>query len=150
MLTSMISFTSYTIIPDLKLILVNCQGTITFKDLIQLNLRFIADKLYDSSFDVLMDFRDSTALAFKLDVAEFFDFFKKTISLSQRVRNGILYNTPNQKFIISVYKPTASLMKVDVEAFREINEYLVWMQFSSNEQVTIKEALDSIKNKSSN
>ena len=89
----MISFTSYTIIPDLKLILVNCQGTITFKDLIQLNLRFIADKLYDSSFDVLRDFRDSTDLAFKLDVAEFFDFFKKTISSSQRVRNGILYNT---------------------------------------------------------
>lgn len=139
------NYTSHTIIPDLNLIITNFQGTISMKDVIQLNLQFIADKSFDSSFDLLMDFRDSTALAFKIDIADFFDFFKTNVVLKKRIRSGILYSTLNQKFLISVYKPTASLMNIEAMGFQEINECLDWMKYSETDQIKIKEALQSIK-----
>ena len=139
------SYSSYTILPESHLIVTNFQGSITIKDIIHLNLLFIADKSYDSTFDLLMDFRDSTALAFKMDITDFFDFFKKNVFLKKRIRNGILHSTPNQKYLVSVYAPTASLMKIDVKDFKEIESYFEWMQYSDDEQLTIKEKLKSIK-----
>jgi len=137
--------TSYQIIPESKLILTYFQGSITMKDLIQLNIKFISDKAYDSTFNLIMDFRDSTALAFKMDIADFFEFFKKNVSLKQKILSGILYSTPNQKFLISFYIPTARLVNIHAEGFREINQCLDWMQYSAEEQIKIKDALSSMK-----
>ena len=141
------NYTSYLIIPEKKLIITNFQGSITMNDLIQLNLLFISDNSYDSTFDLLMDFRESTALAFKMEIADFFDFFKKNISLKKKIHSGILFSTPNLNFLISVYKPPAMLMNIEAEGFREINKCLEWMRFSVEDQVIIIEALNSIKSK---
>lgn len=115
------------------------------KDVIQLNLQFITDKIYDPSFDLLMDFRDSTALAFKIDLADFFDFFKKNVVLKKKIRNGILFSTTNQKFLIAFYKPTARLLKIEVEDFTDLKVCLDWMKYSESQQVIVNEALKSLK-----
>lgn len=137
--------TSYTIIPELKLIITYGKGRVFIEDIIQLNRNFISDKQYDPSFDLLMDFRDSIAIAFKFDILDFFDFFKENVSLKTRIRNGILYGTPNQKFLISIYKPIANLAKIDTENFKDIKLYFDWMQFSEDEQKVINDAIRSMK-----
>ena len=140
------NYTAYTIIPDLKLIITYFEGTVTFNDVIKLNMQFISDKLYDSTFNILMDFRNSTALAYRMDLKEYFEFFKKNISLSKRIRNGIMYRTANQKFIISMYIPIAKLMKIDAKEFETLEKYFTWMEFTAEEQDLIRGKLNSIKN----
>jgi hypothetical protein len=69
--------TSYTIIPELKLIITYCNGRVLMEDIIQLNRNFISDQRYDPSFDLLMDFRESIAIAFKFDILDFSISLKK-------------------------------------------------------------------------
>jgi hypothetical protein len=137
--------TSFLIIPELKLILTYFQGSININDIIQMNLQLIADKSYDSTYNMIMDFRDSTALAFKMDITDFFEFFKKTITLKKKIQCGIMYSTPNQKILIAFYIPTAMLLNINAQGFRELNKCLDWMHFTPEEQLKIKEALSSMK-----
>lgn len=142
----MTCYTSYLILPELKVILANFQGKIKLHELIQANLNFIGDKKYDPLFDVILDFRDSMAIAFGMDMFEYINFFKKSVRLKQRVKVGILYHSPNQKFLINVYKPLASLLKMDVGDYEQIDECLIWMGYSDQDQIQIKASLQGIKN----
>lgn len=141
--------TSYTIIPELKLIITYCNGRVLMEDIIRLNRNFISDQRYDPSFDLLMDFRESIAIVFKFDILDFFDFLKENVSLKTRVRNGILYSTPNHNFLISIYKPIASLGKIDAENFKDIKLYFDWMKYSEDEQKVINDAICIMRSNSS-
>ena len=145
----MTSYTSYNIHPALRLILTNFQGTIQISDVTQMTLKFINDKEYDASYDLIMDFRDSIAFGFKLDLMDYIEFFKKSISLKNRIQVGIMYSTPNQKFLLSIYKPIASLLKMDVGDFEKIDSCLQWMGYTENDQLLIKESLEKMKYKPS-
>lgn len=142
----MTGYTSYQILPELQVILVNFQGKIKLNDLIQSNINFISDPDFDPIFDVILDFRDSMAIAFGMDMFEYINFFKKSVRLKQRVKVGILYQSPNQKFLISIYKPLASLLKMDVGDYEQIDACLMWMGYSDHDQLLIKASLQGIKN----
>lgn len=144
----MTNFNSYVILPELRLIVTNFQGKTQLDDVIQLNLKFLADQAYDSSYDVIMDFRDSLAIGFRMDLMDYVEFFKKSVSLKQKIRLGIMYQTSNQEFLLNIYKPIAKLLKMELEIFRTLDGCLTWMKYTDEEQVLIKEALSSIKSKS--
>lgn len=144
----MTNFNSYVILPELRLIVTNFQGKTQLDDVIQLNLKFLADQAYDSSYDMIMDFRDSLAIGFRMDLMDYVEFFKKSVRLKQKIRLGIMYQTSNQEFLLNIYKPIAKLLKMDLEIFRTLDECLTWMKYADEEQVLIKEALSSIKSKS--
>lgn len=135
---------AFSIIPDLKLILTYVEGRATLADVIKLNTRFLSDPAYDPAYDIIMDFRKSTALAFKMDIAEYFTFFRKNVKLPRRIKSGLLYSTPNHRFLISIYKPTAKLMKIDVGDFMDLEKCLDWMKYQPTEQLRIREALDAL------
>src|SRR5512133_2000675 len=126
---AMTTYTSYTILPGCSVILTNFQGKIQMGDLIELNLKFISDPFYDASFDVIMDFSGSIAICYKMDLLEYIEFFKKTIRLKKRVKVGIVYSSPNQYYLINIYKPIASLLKMDVQDFKELDPCLRWMGY---------------------
>lgn len=144
----MTNFNSYVILPELRLIVTNFQGKTQLDDVIQLNLKFLADQAYDSSYDMIMDFRDSLAIGFRMDLMDYVEFFKKSVRLKQKIRLGIMYQTSNQEFLLNIYKPIAKLLKMDLEIFLTLDECLTWMKYADEEQVLIKEALSSIKSKS--
>lgn len=144
----MTNFNSYVILPELRLIVTNFQGKTQLDDVIQLNLKFLADQAYDSSYDMIMDFRDSLAIGFRMDLMDYVEFFKKSVRLKQKIRLGIMYQTSNQEFLLNIYKPIAKLLKMELEIFRTLDECLTWMKYADEEQVLIKEALSSIKSKS--
>ena len=60
-----------------------------------------------------------------------------------------MYSTPNQKFLLSIYKPIASLLKMDVGDFEKIDSCLQWMGYTENDQLLIKESLEKMKYKPS-
>jgi hypothetical protein len=141
----MATFTSYRILPDLGLILSNFQGKIKIGDVIQTNLQFISDKEYDSSYDLIMDFSDSIAIAYRMDLMEFVEFFKKSVKLKKRVRIGMIISSPNQNYLLDLYKPIANLLKMDVECFSDIDPCLTWLGYTENEQQIVKSNFQHIK-----
>jgi hypothetical protein len=138
-------FTSYRIIPDLKVILCYFQGSIKMEDVVKLNLRFIKDEAYDLTFDVILDFKNSLALGYRIDILDYVEFLKKTIHLKERVKVAILTNSINQEFLISVYIPIAKLLKIDVAKFQQMDASLQWMGYSEGEKLRILESFKSIK-----
>ena len=62
--------------------------------------------------------------------------------------NGRVY-TPNHHFLISIYKPIASLGKIDAENFKDIKLYFDWMKFSEDEQKVINDAIFLMRSNSS-
>jgi hypothetical protein len=145
---TMVKYTSYTVLSEYRVILTNFQGKIQVGDLIELNRRFISDPSYDASFDVIMDFSGSIAIGYKMDLLDYIEFFKKTIRLKNRVRVGIVYSSPNQNYLIGIYKPIASLLKMDVKDFKELDPCLGWMGYTEKVQQQIKASLESIRNTS--
>lgn len=141
----MASFTSYRILPGLRLILSNFQGKIQIGDVIQTNLQFISDKEYDSSYDLIMDFSESIAIAYRMDLMEFVEFFKKSVKLKKRVRIGMIISSPNQNYLLDLYKPIANLLKMEVESFSHIDPCLTWLGYTENEQQIVKSNFQHIK-----
>lgn len=136
---------SYTILPELKLVICNYQGEISIKEVTQLTLTFIADPSFNPDFNVLLDFRNSAAIGFRVDITDYVDFLRKTISFKRKVKLGIVYSTPNQEFLLKFYKTFGKLLNLDIENFRQLEQYFDWMQFSENERQQITVSLQSIK-----
>nr|WP_319510209.1 hypothetical protein [uncultured Draconibacterium sp.] len=141
----MTGHSSYIILPSMKLIITYSSGKVNLKNLQELNQRFLTDKNYNPTFDVLMDFRDAVAIAFKMDVTEYLNFLKGNVSLPKKVRTGVVYSTLNFKFLLSIYKPLAALQKIDVGSFKSMTECLDWMAYAADEQKLINDAIESIK-----
>lgn len=139
------TYSSYLILPRNNLIMCNFQGKSRLVDVIKINNDFLNDEAYNASYDVILDFRNTIAIAFEFDLQEFAKFFKKTVKLQKRVKVGILYSTVNQEFLFSIYKPIAKLLGMDVGNYRKIDDCMKWMNYSEEDQAAIKAALDSIK-----
>lgn len=141
----MVKYSSFRIIPELNLILCNFQGKIQIKDVIQLNIDFIGDKDYNPSYDVLIDFRNSLAIGYRIDILQYVSFFIKSIHLKKKVHVGVLYSTYNQEFLLKIYKGFGKILQMDIENFQQIDDCLVWMGFSNGNELLINEILNSLK-----
>lgn len=141
-------FTSYKILPEQKLIVCNYQGGITIKDVIQLTQIFIADKDFNPAYHVLIDFRNSSAIGFGLDVADYVSFFKKSITVQGKVKVGILFRTPNQEYLLKIYKGFGKIMGLEIEIFKMIDPCMEWLCFSGTGKDLVISELNSIKSTS--
>ncbi len=139
------SYSSYKILPEQKLILTNFEGEIEMRDIIKINIEFLGDPLYDPRFDVIMDFTNSMAIGFKVDLMDYIEFFKKNVRLPERIKVGIVVSTPNQEFLVSLYKPIAALMKMDVGKFRRMVDCFKWMKMEDTTKALVFSELNSIK-----
>lgn len=146
----MSNFANYIIIPELRLLVSYYSGSITLKDLIHLNELFIKDDLFDSSYDALVDFRDSKAIGFRVDISEYFNFIKSKVSFSKQIQNGILYSTTNQKYLINIFRTFSKVIKINTEGFVNIENYFEWMGYNEMQKRILLNALDSLKNATEN
>lgn len=142
------NFTSYKILTEQKLIICNYQGEITIKDVMLLTQAFVADEAFNSAYHVLIDFRNSSAIGFRVDITDYVNFFKKTVAPKGKVKVGIMYSTPNQEYLLKIYKGFGKLMNLDIENFKLIEPCMEWMHFESQEKELVIKELNSIKSTS--
>jgi hypothetical protein len=139
------SFLSYKILPENKLILANFQYKVQTRDLKGLTLKYMEDSLYNPYYNLLMDFSDSLAIIFRLELHDYLDFFKKSVLLTSILRAAILFTSPNHEFLIKIYKAMAKLFKMDVEKFKEVNSASSWLGLPIKDFVPIDSHLMQIK-----
>lgn len=141
----MSGYTSYIIVPELKLIITYFEGSMSLEDLIHLNKKFMNDEMFDPSYDMLMDFRNAVAIGFRMDIQDYIDFLRNSVSFPKVIRNGIIYGTPNLKFLVSVFKPLSRLMKLNTMSFPKMEEYFEWMNYEQEEQNMIFSKIQLIR-----
>lgn len=142
------NFTSHKILTEQNLVVCNFQGDISIKEVMAMNLTFINDPQFNPLFNVLLDFRNSSAIGFRLDITDYITFFKKNVSLKEKVQVGIVYSTPNQEFLLKFYKGFGKFLNLDIENFKHIAPCLEWLNFSENEAALVTDMLNSIKSSS--
>ena len=138
-------FSSYKICKELNLIICNYQGVSTMSDVISLNKQFTTDPDYDPEYDVFTDFSDSKSVAWKIEVGDYVEFFRKSVKLKNKVRVGNLYGTPNQDFLLKVYKGFGKVLNLEIENFYYFDDYIQWIKFDSDQKNQLKGILLSIK-----
>ena len=84
------SFYSYSILPEKKLILCNFQGKISFSHVKRFTLELIAEEAYDSTYSMILDFRHSIAIAYRLELLEYADFLKNAVRIEERIKVGFI------------------------------------------------------------
>lgn len=141
------SFYSYSILPEQKLILCNFQGKISFSEVKRFTNEVIADPSYHATFSMLMDFRHSIAIAYRLELLEYADFLKKSISLEEEIQVGFLIHSYNQQFLMYLWKPIARALNMKAESFRQLDLCLTWLGLPPGEHSDISGKLDLIKSK---
>ena len=137
-------YSSYTILTEQKLILCCFQGEIQMKDFTELHLKFLSDQAYDSSFNLIMDLRNSVVSRYSVDMLEYIKFFRKNIHLTKSIKSGILISTSDLEILFNIFRLFSRLNHIDVNRFHKIDDCLNWMQFSENEKAIIENALESI------
>lgn len=143
-------FTSYKIVPELNLIIGNYQGNIGLKEVMLQTYSFTIDPDFNPEFNVLLDFRNSSAIAFRMDIDDYVRFLKKTLILKNKVMVGILYRTPNQEYLLKIYKGLGKFLNMEIGYFIQLEDCLNWMNFSETEKSFISKTLTNLKYQSTN
>lgn len=143
-------FTSYKIVPELNLIIGNYQGNIGLKEVMIQTYSFTIDPDFNPEFNVLLDFRNSSAIAFRMDIDDYVRFLKKTLILKSKVMVGILYRTPNQEYLLKIYKGLGKFLNMEIGYFIQLEDCLNWMNFSETEKSFISKTLTNLKYQSTN
>lgn len=146
----MTCFANYRIVPELRIIVSYYSGSLTLKDLIHLNKIFIKDDLFDPSYDSFVDFRDSIAIGFKMDILEYNNFVKSNVTFPKQIKNGIIYGTTNQKFLISIFQVISKLIKLNTQGFDNIEDYFQWMEFDESQKQLMLNVIEELKNPNDN
>jgi hypothetical protein len=143
-------FTSYKIVPELNLIIGNYQGNIGLKEVMLQTYSFTIDPDFNPEFNVLLDFRNSSAIAFRMDIDDYVRFLKKTLILKSKVMVGILYRTPNQEYLLKIYKGLGKFLNMEIGYFIQLEDCLNWMNFTETEKSFISKTLTNLKYQSTN
>ncbi len=143
-------FTSYKIVPELNLIIGNYQGNIGLKEVMLQTYSFTIDPDFNPEFNVLLDFRNSSAIAFRMDIDDYVRFLKKTLILKSKVMVGILYCTPNQEYLLKIYKGLGKFLNMEIGYFIHPETCMDWMGFSETEKSFISKTLTNLKYQSAN
>lgn len=139
------SFLSYKILPENRLILANFLYKVQTRDVKGLTLKYMEGPLYNPDYNLLMDFSDSLAIIFKLELHDYLDFFKKLVRLTSILKVAILFTSPIHEFLIKIYKAMAKFFKMDVEKFKEVNSALSWLGLPIKDFVPIDSHLMQIE-----
>lgn len=137
--------TDYTILPEINLILTVYSGEIIIQDFVNLTRRFIKDEQYKSEFHVLVDISQTNGIAFRLDVLDYVDFIRKNVSLKQKVKVGILIRGLNQEFLMKFYRTFGGLINMEINYFKEKEDYYRWMGWNEEEITQVDIALTQLR-----
>lgn len=140
----MARITEYRIIPELRLIMTTYAGDIIIQDFVNLTRRFIRDEAYNKDYNVLVDISQANGIAFRLDVVDYVEFIKKNVTLTRNVKVGILIHGLNQEFLMKFYRTFGGLIRMDINYFRERNDYFQWMSFTQDEILLADRILDEM------
>jgi hypothetical protein len=95
---------NYAILPEFGLILECCKGNATVKDSIEMKNNELSDQLYNSSYDIIVDFREFETFLDSSTSKSASDFFAFIKGLDIKGRIAFLTSEPHQVVVSMILK----------------------------------------------
>lgn len=118
---------NYSVYPEEKLVLEYQGGVVNGQDLINYKKRMADDSSFSSSFNVLVDIRDSIYKEKLSGVANYVSFLKTRPDIAGNRKVAVLTNRTNQVVIAFMYQNMQQDLKQIVEVFSTLEAIKNWL-----------------------
>lgn len=131
----------FLIKPESKIILVKFYGSIRYADMLNMMKSVLTANDYMPDCNLLFDFRNATAMWFRLDVIDFAKEYKKYVSFEVNKKYAYLYNTTNFKISIPIFKTLTQISNLKINCLKSCNEALDWLMIEKTDREWINNFL---------
>ena len=118
---------TYKILALNRLIVQYYSGDITMDDIIYLQKGISDDLNYNSSFDVVIDFRDANLLLKVEDMDKSIDFFKNNPKIHGKRNAAYITNNPNEVVITTIFAELITYIPIQAKVFSTIQASVDWL-----------------------
>lgn len=78
---------------------------------------------YDPGMNVFMNLSDCISIRFRFELKSYIEFVKKNVILKSPIQVAYITCSPNQNFLLKIWKPIASIMKIEIFSNKELGLY---------------------------
>ncbi|GAB1447720.1 MAG: hypothetical protein LCH37_04080 [Bacteroidetes bacterium] len=135
---------TYRILPQQNLIITAFRDKIVISDIIQSNIAFSEDPLFNEDFDLLVDLSRCISIGFRVDILDYISFFRKRFRFKKRLRVCLIIGTLNQEYLARIYKTFGDSLNLDIDYFREMEDGLNWLNRDENQKAEIVQLLANV------
>jgi len=142
---------TYTIIPELNLIIEYFSGFVEGNDAIKLKMLEKNDTNYNPRFNILVDFRDTIinwTMASDDSLAGFIDFMKESPDLIFNRKTSLLFARPTQAILSILLKEQYSKFPIKMGLYSTLDAALINIDISKEYFQKVNEEIEKIRNTS--
>jgi len=137
----------YSILPEQKIILIHCNGSIYLEDVIEhLKLQY-ADKDFNPAFHLFIDLRDAKSWVKSDEIKSFVEYLKLHSTLTARRAMALLTNSPSVTLFSLLFKNEAHGMPFNIEVFSTLIGAMQHVGFKPEDRVLVENTLKELKHK---
>lgn len=143
------SYLDYKIFPEKRLIIEYYGGHIVLEEIIVLKDREVVDPHYDSSFDIIDDFRDATFNIDPADVKEYVNYVVKGKNYGKR-NTVFLTDNPEQVVISTLFDNYKNSLPINVKIVSTIKIAIEFVSLKPEDFDFVDNSLREMRNRSLN
>ncbi|WP_192842551.1 hypothetical protein [Algoriphagus sanaruensis] len=117
-------------------------GKLRLSDMQAFTSDIISEPDYSITYPLICDFRDCTAVGYRIDVPDFIRNHRSKVAIPQKKKYGLIISTLNQRFIFSLFKLSAPLLNLEVELFDHSEDCINWMTDNLDQKIELLSYLE--------
>lgn len=137
---------SYKILHYQKIIIEYYSGPISLIDIKELKLAEIKDNNFDSSYNILMDGRETNLLTSYQDILDLIDFIKSNPKIIGKRNSSFLTKTPNQVAQTTLLKLQSEILPMNYNIFSTMDSALKFIGVSKDNYLIVENIINEMKN----
>ncbi|MBN1118994.1 MAG: hypothetical protein JXA77_17415 [Bacteroidales bacterium] len=118
----------HKIIPEINLYLQYFQGEFKLDSAINAMAAVINEPQYNSGYNSIIDFRDTSFVFTEAEIQQFVSFIVKANAAEKRRKVSLLTSNPNQVFYLSLFTHFAQNIKVNYNIFSTVDAAIEWIE----------------------
>jgi hypothetical protein len=137
----------YKILPEKKIILIHCNGSIFFEDLIEHLKEQYADNDFNPAFNLLIDLRDAKSRIKSDEIKTFVEYIQLNSALSAKRTMALLTNSPSVTLFSLLFKNEAHCLPINIEVFSTLTGAMQHVGLRQGDRVVVENALTELKHR---
>ena len=136
---------TYRILPEYRLVVEYFGGTFNMKDYLRLKKEQLNDKLFDPSFNIIGDLRDSEIIASNEDIQKSISFMFSFPKMLGNRRSAIITATPDQVVFSILFQKYGKDLPMHYEVVSTLDAAIKWVNCSPESITVIRNLLSELK-----
>lgn len=114
--------------------------------MVSLTKKLLADSEFSTEFNVMIDFKDSTGIAYRLNIIDYVEFVRKSVKQENPIKFGLMIVSPNHEFLARIFKGFGRILKMEINYFRSYTVLFNWLGLSAEHSEVVMNELEMLRN----